>query len=72
MGGNRSVVPACQFPSCRNNMPDRDENGRFCGCLYIRESNGSYNLRYFVLDEGLCLLRYFDRNKSVRNDAVVI
>lgn len=48
-----------------NNMPERDENGQFSGGLYIREKDGNWNLRYFILDEGSCLLRYFDRNKSV-------
>lgn len=40
-------------------MPLRDSEGRFCGTLQRKESDGQWDRYYFVLDEDKCLLRYF-------------
>lgn len=40
-------------------MPLRDSQGRFCGTLQRKESDGHWDRNYFVLDEDKCLLRYF-------------
>lgn len=40
-------------------MPLRDKQGRFCGTLQLKEPDNHWARKYFILDEGNCLLRYF-------------
>lgn len=48
----------------RSEMPLRDGQGRFCGTLQRKETDGHWSRSYFVLDEEKCLLRYFSYMKA--------